>query len=231
MKPIQNQNEFLLFSSPWQRIPFFRGLSQELVRNLLTHAEFSPTRSKETIFEQDAPAEAFGFVVEGWIRLCRMDPRGQRVIMDFVGPGGLIGGLLMAQHETVYPIMAQSVGAGLFLKIPKQTYLDHWMDEPEIIRRTQNANMERMLAIHSTRELQKLSLEEKVIHILLRVCPSTPEVLSVNISRTDLADIIGASVESVIRLLSAWEKEGLLVKSQGAPDSIFKSRLIERIHK
>lgn len=228
MKTTQNQNELLLFSSPWQRIPFFRGLPPDQVRKLLEHADFSSTHSKQIIFEQDTPAEAFGFVVEGWMRLCRKNPKGQRVIMDFVGPGGLIGGLLMAQPYTVYPITAQFVGPGQFLQIPKQTYLDHWMNEPEIIRRTQNANMERMLAIHSTRELQKLSLEEKIIHILLRICPPLKENLVVNISRTDLADMIGASVESVIRLFSSWEKEGLLMKKSGQPETLLKAKLLER---
>lgn len=78
-------------------------------------------------FRTDDPADSFGFVVEGLVRLQRTNPRDQRVVMDFVGPGGQIGGLLMSQADMVYPITAQAVGPGLFLIIPKTTYLKHWL--------------------------------------------------------------------------------------------------------
>lgn len=229
MKTAQNRNEFLLFSSPWQRIAFFHGLPPQLVHGLLEDADFSPAKSKEIIFRQDETAESFGFVVEGLVRLFRKNQKDQRVIMDFVGPGGLIGGLLMAHPHAVYPITAQFIGPGQFLRIPKSTYQRYWMNEPEVIRRTQNANMERMLAIQSTRELQKYSLEEKLISILLRFAPDQQGDLLVNLSRTDLADMIGASVESVIRVFSAWEKEGLLVKRSSRDETLFKAKLLERL--
>jgi CRP-like cAMP-binding protein len=223
------QNAFLLFSSPWQRLPFFSNLPQGLITGLLEDSIFKQTKNKEMIFKQNEPAEAFGFVVEGLVRLYRFNPKGQRVVMDFVGPGGMIGGLLMAQTEITYPVTAQSIGPGQFLKIPKATYLKHWMNHPEVIRRTQNANLERMQAIHSTRELQKYPLEEKLAQILLTMGSPMESIIEMRVSKTDLADMVGACVESVIRIFSAWEKNGWLKRADHGYEKIDKIKLQERI--
>lgn len=202
------QNALLLFSSPWQRIPFFNGLDTQLIKQLLEDSELMATKSRQTVFTQNDPAEAFGFVVEGLFRLHRKNEKGQRIIMDFANPGSMIGGLLMCHPEIQYPISVQSIGKGQFLKIPKRTYNRHWLQYPEIIRRTQMANQERMMAIQFAREWQKYQLEEKIASLLLRMAPSGDDL--VLLSRTDIADVVGASVESVIRIFSLWEKNGTI---------------------
>jgi CRP-like cAMP-binding protein len=229
METLKNQNTLLLFSSPWQRLPFFHGLPAPLVHQLLQGARFQNVKSREIIFQQDRPADTFGFVVEGLVRLFRKNPKGQRVLMDIVGPGGMVGGLLMTTPNSVFPVTAQATGPGQFLRIPRLTYTEFWLQHPEVIQRTQTANLERMQAIQSTRELQKYSLEEKLIQVLLRLSACQNGHVLVSISRTDLSDMIGASVESVIRVFSKWEKEGFVQWSSDGKEMISKERLLERV--
>jgi CRP-like cAMP-binding protein len=208
---------FVLFSSPWQRLSFFKDLPLPLITQLLTDAVLFPVKPREPIFQQDAAADAFGFVVEGLVRLSRRNVKNQRIVMDFVGPQGMIAGLLMAHPHAVYPVTAHAIAPSQFLKIPKPTYLRHWLHHPEVMGRMQNANFERMQAMQSTRELQKYPLEEKIAHILLKMLSPDEKLLTLTVSRTDLADMVGARPESVIRIFSAWEKEGLAQSnSEGA---------------
>ncbi len=225
MEKRSQQNAFLLFASPWQKLPFFQGLPPEVIRVLLDGSALKTTKNRDLVFKQDEPADSFIFVVEGLFRLYRTNPKGQRVIMDFVGTGGMVGGLLMAQQQSVYPISCQSIGPGQILKIPQSTYLKSWISSPEIMRRTQNANLERMQALHQTRELHRYPLEEKIREILLRMSAPEDQVVPIRILKTDLADLTGSCVESVIRIFSSWDKKGWLEKKEDGTSVIRKSHL------
>lgn len=165
------------------------------------------------VFSQDCPATHFGFVVEGFFRLQRLNPKGQRVIMDLVGPGGLVGTLLMAQPAERYPISVQSVGKGEFLKIPRSTFHQSWLKNAEIMKRTQIAQFERLEGIQSIRNWQRASLEEKIASLLLRWHPKLNQEFA--ISRTDVADTVGTTTESVIRVFSNWVSRGLIARTTG----------------
>lgn len=187
-------------------------------REILNGAELISTKLKQEIFLQGDPAEHFGFVVEGVFRLYRFDPAGQRVIMDFVSPGGMVAGLLMAPSQSVYPVTVQSIERGQFLKIPKSTYKEFWSPNSEIMQRVQIANMERVQSLQNLREVQRLPLEQKIAWTLLKVFRSQADqdrLLKSVFSRADLGDAIGAASESIIRTFSLWTKEGLIRKRDG----------------
>lgn len=128
----------------WQRPNFFRELSPDSIPPLLEGAAIVETSPKEVLFNKGDPADHFGFVIEGVFKLHRADNLGHRVVMDFVKSGGLIAGLLMAAEDSTYPVNVQSLKAGKFLKIPKITYTKFWCQRPEVIKRFQIANMERV---------------------------------------------------------------------------------------
>ncbi|MGZ5278455.1 MAG: Crp/Fnr family transcriptional regulator [Pseudobdellovibrionaceae bacterium] len=217
------QEATILFSSPWQKIPFLSGLDPFLIQRLLIGSELVSTKARQVVFSQNTSADAFGFVIEGLFRLQRMNEKNQRIIMDFAAPGSMVGSLLMCHPQIQYPISLESIGKGQFLKIPKQTYLQSWIQDPEVIRRTQMANQERMMAIQFVREWQKYPLEEKVASLLLHLSPMTDNW--VRLSRTDISDVVGASVESVIRVFSQWEKLGLIQKIEKRKEIFNRERL------
>lgn len=82
-----------------------------------------------------------------------------------------------------------------------------------------------MQAIHSTREMAKYTLEEKIAEILLRLSQSGEEKIEMRISKTDLADMVGAAVESVIRVFTRWEKKGWLLRAPQSPDIVLKNKI------
>lgn len=202
-----------LSKSFWHGIDFFDGLAAETLRELLDGAEIVETTSKKIVFYEGDPADHFGFVIEGVFKLHHADQLGSRVIMDFVKPSGLIAGLLMASETSTYPVTTQSVTTGKFLKIPKTTYNSFWCKRPEIMKKIQNANMQRMQSIQTLRDTQRLPLEQKVAWVLTKfqVDNSENEFQKIIFSRVDIADAIGAASESVIRIFSKWLKDGVVV--------------------
>ena len=146
--------------------------------------------------------------------------------MDIVGPGGMVGGLLMAQPGLVYPISCQSIRSGTVLKVPQATYLKAWTQNSEVIIRTQKANLERMQTFHGIREFQKFSLEEKVIQLLKRLAPVAGSDFELQVMKTDLADMVGSSIESMIRLFSGWEKKHLVYNDKVTGSVVISGALL-----
>lgn len=202
-----------LSKSFWHGIEFFEGLPPEVLIEILDAAEVIDTTPKKTVFYEGDPADHFGFVIEGVFKLYHADQLGSRVIMDFVKPGGLIAGLLMASEDSTYPVTVQSVTAGKFLKIPKTTYNSFWCQRPDIVKKFQNSNRERLQSIQFLRDTQRLPLEQKVAWVLtkLLVEKNADGFQKIYFSRVDIADAIGAAPESVIRVFSKWMKEDIIV--------------------
>ena len=215
MKTTVNSQD--LSKSFWHGINFFDGFSPEVLREILDGAEIVATTPKKTVFYEGDPADHFGFVIEGVFKIYRADQLGNRVIMDFVKPGGLVAGLLMASDNTNYPVTVQSVNAGKFLKIPKLTYTNYWCQQTEIIKKFQNANLQRVQSIQTLRDSQRFPLEQKVAWVLIKllVYKEANGYQKIYFSRVDIADAIGAASESVIRVFSKWLKDGVVVVRDG----------------
>lgn len=211
------QKQLPLSSSFWQQIDFFKGVPRDILKDLLSGSEIICTNAKKIIFHEGEPAEHFGFVIEGFFKLFRSHPPGRNIIMDFSTSGGMIASLLMASEDSVYPVTVQSIGPGRFLKIPKATFNEYWVKSSEIMKKVQNENMQRVGSLLTMREAQRLPLAQRVAWVLIRLLGKHPEnnkYLKVYFTRADIADAIGASPESVIRVFSQWLKDGLIeVKS------------------
>lgn len=195
-----------------QQLDFFKGVPPILLKDLLQNSEAVQTNPKKIIFYSGEPADHFGFVIEGVYKIFQTDQLGRRVIMDFVSPGGMIAGLLMAEDDAVYPVTVQSINLGKFLKIPKSTYNEFWCKNAEIMKKVQIAIMQRVKSLQTLREAQRLPLEQRVAWVLVKLLGLSSEnnYLKVYFSREDIADAIGVAPESIIRVFSQWMKDGLI---------------------
>ncbi|MFZ3230689.1 MAG: Crp/Fnr family transcriptional regulator [Pseudobdellovibrio sp.] len=209
-------NEQFLSSGFLQKLDFFSDLPTEMLNQLLIGNELVTTTSKQNLFNQEDSADYFGFVVKGIYSLSKINALDQRVVMDFVSPGGMIAGLIMASDTSLYPVTVQSIGSGQFLKIPKTTYRKYWMNNGQVMQKVQIANLERVQALQSVRETQRFSLEQKIAWVLLKLFSNFADKnnrLTINFSRRDIADAAGVSTESIIRTFSQWSIDGIIQKN------------------
>lgn len=196
----------------FQGLDFFRGFSLDEISELTAGAKHIVHKHKDVVFAAGDPADHFGLVVQGCYKLSRV--RKQETLLSFATRNDPIGLLLMAQPQAIYPINVQSLGVSQFLRLPRSTYLECWVRIPEIVKRSQSALMHRCLGFHADRGLQHLSLEKRVAGFLLRCLERYAEentaALKFPLSRREVSDAVGAQVESVIRVMSHWEKSGII---------------------
>jgi CRP-like cAMP-binding protein len=195
-------------------LPLFRGVSQEQISKLCESATIQVTRHREALFHAGDRALSFGIVLGGAFKLTRRSPMGEDVIMHFVTAGDIVAALVMPMPSSTYPVSAISIGPSRFLKIPRDNYIQTWSQHHEILFRIQSLVATRMRNLHDQKVLSRAPLTQKVAALLLNLFEKRngekETSLPIPLTRKEIADSLGSSVESVIRVMSEWSKAGMI---------------------
>lgn len=191
----------------------FEGLSDQEIENLCGAGEVVVSRHKQKLYSMGDVAESFGIVLSGAYKLSRLNPAGEDTIVHFCTPGDVIAAFIMPQDRPLYPVSSYAMGPSRFLKIPKGVYLEKWKTRPDVLFRMQSLLSSRFGSLQAQKTLTKAPLSVKIAHLLLDIlnkCEDGETVLPLPLTRKEIADSLGASVESVIRIMSEWSKNGII---------------------
>jgi CRP-like cAMP-binding protein len=196
------------------QFPLFVGRSQKEIEALLAGAEEKTLKHREVLYQVGDLAAGFAVVVQGALKLVKSTPDGNDIIVFFATPGDIIGALLMNQPRAVYPVSAVSMGNSVVLKVPKETYKQNWLANPSVQSAVSGLLFSRMHLMHDQKTLSKASLSVKIAHQLINLIEKysgeNETILPVPLTRQEIADSVGASVESVIRVMSEWSHSGII---------------------
>lgn len=166
------------------------------------------------LFHEGDKAEAMIGVLEGRIKVVKTSSSGREAILEVFGPGDTFAEVPAIDCGT-YPASACAMepahvvwinAAGLRQLLERDTKL-----AIQIIRELAG------LLRTTTRRIKALQterVEPRVANLLLQLSKRLGEptergvILSGKWTRQDLADLVGATQETVIRILSRWQKAG-----------------------
>ena len=169
---------------------------------------------KATLFEQDAMAGSVFNVTEGVVRLCKSLPDGRRQIVGFALAGDFLGLALMDR----YSVAAEAVTEVQACRFTRSAFLGYVDERPHLLRRLHEfAGHELSLAQDQMLLLGRKTAEEKVAAFLLNLQARYGRIgtISVNVplpmSRQDIADYLGLTIETVSRTLTKLARKKALV--------------------
>ena len=190
------------------KIKLFDGLSAENKDKLSAIASEEECRKKAFLFHEGETGSAVYLLIYGDIQLHKTSPEGKEVVIKVIKPGELFAEVILFE-ENQYPVTAQAISDSLVLVLPKREVLQ-LLDLPEfrndfiaVLMRKQRYLSQR---IHY---LSAYNLDERLRMFLLERFGRKDEILCA-LSKKDIAAAIGATPESLSRLLVRLEKDGLL---------------------
>jgi CRP-like cAMP-binding protein len=144
---------------------------------------------------------------------------GREVILEVISPGEPLGGAVLFIDE--HPATARAMTEVEVVSFSTETYIRLLDEHPALARR-----LIRMLGgrLHSMMGLQILAgerVERRMAHILLRLADRAgrPEpdgvLITIPLSRQDLADMAGTTLESAIRTISRFRSQGWVETRRG----------------
>lgn len=201
-------------------LPPFSRLSREQVREILDQA--TPRRYAEgtAVFREGAAAERFYLLLDGFIRVVRTTPEGEQVIALHIPPGQLFG-IAPALGRDAYPATAVAAAELLALGWPVRLWGAFTTSYDGFATETYRTIGAR-LGEFQTRvtELATQAVERRVASALLRMANQsgrkTDEGIEIGfpVTRADIAEMTGTTLHTVSRLLSAWERDGIVASAR-----------------
>lgn len=174
----------------------------------------------EVVFEQGEPADSFHFVALGLVKVARAGPSGREVILDLFRPGDAVGALAVFDQR-VYPATATALEPSSVVRVPAREFFSVIEHHPAMVRSLLKGMVTRTLELARRIADQAESVEVRTARLFLTLGERTGGmqgaglVLPFDLSRKDLAELIGTTVESAIRLMSRWQKEGTVLTEKG----------------
>ncbi|MBP7242566.1 Crp/Fnr family transcriptional regulator [Amaricoccus sp.] len=200
-------------------LPPFSRLSPAEIREILDEA--TPGRYPEgtAVFGEGLPAERFFLLLDGFIRVVRTTREGDQVIALHIPPGQLFG-IAPALGRDTYPATAVAASESIALGWPIRLWFE-FAKYDGFSTETYRTVGARLGEIHArVTELATQAVEQRVASALLRMANQSGRKTEAGIeivfpiTRSDIADMTGTTVHTVSRLLSAWERAGIVASAR-----------------
>jgi CRP/FNR family transcriptional regulator, anaerobic regulatory protein len=170
--------------------------------------------ARTMLFDQGALAGSVFNVTEGMVRLYKSMPDGRRQIVGFALPGDFLGLALMDR----YGVAAEAVTQVRVCRFARPAFLAYVDGKPHLLRRLHEfAGHELSLAQDQMLLLGRKTAEEKVAAFLLNLQTrygriGAPSVtIPLPMSRQDIADYLGLTIETVSRTLTKLAREKVIL--------------------
>lgn len=201
-------------------LPLFSKLGKAQVRTILDQATSRRFESGAAIFHEGALAERFFLLLDGTIKVVKTTPDGEQVTSIHI-PTGQLFGIAKALGRTSYPATALAASEALALSWPTSLW-DNFVTEYSGFATETYKTVGDRLGELNTRviEMSTKHVEQRIARALLRlIAQSGRQVeqgieISFPITRKDVSEMTGTTLQTVSRLLSSWEKNGLVTSKR-----------------
>ena len=199
-----------------RRIPLFRRLSPPQRSRIAEVAHITSHERGELIFSEGDPSDAFMAIVSGRVKVFKSTPAGKEIILEIFGAGDPLGAV--AVYERIpFPASALTLEDTQCLRIEQSAFFRLLEQDPELVRGLLSGLTIRLAEL--TRRLAELTgarVEVRFARLFLKLCDQIgrPDrgglFVAMPLSRQELADLTGTTIETAIRIMSRWQKEDVL---------------------
>lgn len=203
------------------KVPFFASLTPtELAQvNGLFHEEGYPLGTP--IYFAGDPTRRLYVVARGKVKLSRHTLSGQDVVLDILASGDFFGSLTTL-GDTHYPDTAQAQTDICVLGIDAQAFQSILLQHPAVALAVLQTTTQRLQAAHETiRQLSAYPVERRIAAVLLKLADKLGEpgpegvLIQSPLTRQELADMTGTTLETASRVLSHFHKAGIIRSGRG----------------
>jgi CRP/FNR family transcriptional regulator, nitrogen oxide reductase regulator len=199
------------------RIPLFQRVGPEDRQRVASASQLHTFARGEEIFEEGEAPQTFVIVLDGRAKIYKHLPNGKELILQVFGVGDLLGAVAVYEGRA-YPASAQAIEPTTCLLIPRPLFFSLLEQSPSMLRGVLSGLTIRLIEL--TDRLAELSgphVDSRFARLFLKLADQfgRPErggtFIPFPLSRQELADLTGTTVETCIRIMSRWGKEQILI--------------------
>jgi CRP-like cAMP-binding protein len=201
-------------------LPPFRSLTRMQIREVLDAAQTARFDAGQTVFSEGMAVDRFFLLLDGHVRVQRTTAEGEQIILLHIAPGQLFGIGAALGHKT-YPATAVAADDCVVLIWPNRLWPEFVARFDGFATQTYAVVGERLNDMHSVIvEMATKQVEQRIAAALLRLITQMGRKvdhgieIDFPITRQNISDMTGSTLHTVSRLLSAWEKDGIVASER-----------------
>ena len=194
----------------------YRGLSEEDRQRLAEVALVRSWDKGQTIFNEGDPADFLLTVLAGRVKIVKLQPSGKEVILEIFGPGDPVGAVV-AYEGRPFPASAIALENTSCLLVRRGPFFALLEKHPTLVRGLLSTFTRRIVELaQRIPEVAGSRVETRFAHLFLKLADRVGQArgagvfIPMALSRQELADLTGTTIETCIRLMSRWGKEGVV---------------------
>ena len=202
---------------PLSKIPLFEHLSDRERRKVADEVVETHYRKDEFIFREGDRATGFHILKEGTVKCVKTSSEGRQVTLKVLMPGDLFCCDAAALDGSTHPGCAQPMGNVSVLSLSKEAYFSLLRRNPEAaLQVIQYLGSRLQEAQENTKALALNPADQRLAALLIKLADRAglregKQVrLTVRLTRQDLADMVGMTVETATRIMGRFKREKLV---------------------
>jgi CRP/FNR family transcriptional regulator len=220
-----------------RRTTIFRRLNADDRQRLAAVSSMHTYDKGALLFSEGDPSDQLFTVATGRVKVYKTTARGSDVILEIFGPGDPVGAVAVYEGRP-YPASAITLEPTTCLLVPRQSFFTLLETHPTMVRGLLVGLTHRLVEL--TNRLAELSggrVEARLARFFLKLTTDMGQArpdgvfIPLSLSRQELADMIGTTIETSIRIMSRWgkqelvrtEKDGFLVIDRPGLEGIAQS--------
>lgn len=200
-----------------KQVSVFQHASDDDLNLILKNGIIRSIEEGGFFFMQGDEAVFLYVLLSGQVKLMQSNPNGQQVNLRTIYPWQMFGALGAVRENAIYPASAQALENSASLAIRSDFFHDLLRARPELsfdLMGLMTSYIQEMQARY--RELATHRVEQRAANALIRLAgqagvKSKKEAgIELSLSRQDIAEMTGTTLYTISRLLSEWERNGIV---------------------
>ena len=200
--------QFLAQTYPFKVLP-----GPELDR-LAGRAQLQTYDKGETIYSEGDPADSVWVLIKGRIQIFKYTSQGRPLAIESIAPGELFGTLCrLGGDGRQYPCTAIASVNSEIIQLSDKEFLASYNRFPALVLGVCSLCSQRLQAVQGLSCTNQEPVEKRLAMLLLKLQEKHGAVLP--FTKRELAEQVGTTVETTIRVMSRFQKKGWISSSRG----------------
>lgn len=200
-----------------RKIPVFSELEDHLIDKIAELTIIKKYAKNDIVFLEGDPGEAIYFVKSGKVKIFKTSEGGKEIIINILSPGDIFAEVTLFQKNIPYPASVEVIEEGEIGSIRNRDLERLISENPQLAVELLRAMSKKLREVQQrVRELGSNDAIERTVTVLSALAKNHGSktkdgiVLCKNITRQDMANLVGTTRETMSRILSKFSKEGLI---------------------
>ena len=202
-------------------ISVFKSLTPEELKEASSLAQGKDYARRGTIFAEGDQPDWLYFVDHGKVKITKISHEGKEIILEVIKDKEMFGAVAVL-NSFPYPANAVAMEDTAILRISKSNLMRLLDRFPDMLYSVMQSLGGRIKDSHETsRNIALEKVGSRIAALLIKMSGQmghdTPEgrAIELKLTKQDIADMVGTTVETAIRTMSTFKKQGLIEEREG----------------